>query len=279
MNHLVSLLAKPTEGDKDFVQRWMRHFPTVQRLSFKTSILAVDQYTEVTDELIDKLPELRYVCSATTGHTHLKFTPNKRGIRTITLRGETEFLSTITSVGEYTIYLLHKLARFALKHPTKLFNKDVAIIGYGRVGKYVGSICRAMGMKVKTFDKGNNRHYLKSLFRDSDVISIHLSENDSTKGMISKELIALVKPTCLFINTARASIVDEKALFEAVLKDKIGGVGTDVLGVNSPLKIDHKKIIHSPHIAGRCLEDRIATDEFILNKLLTTINGINIISR
>ena len=122
-------------------------------------------------------------------------------------------------------------------------------------------------MQVKYFDKEHNRHYLKSIFRYSDFVSLHLSENSTTVGMINKMYLSLMRPSAFLINTARSSIVDERHLRKMVLDNEIAGVASDVTPMESPLNMAHPKIILTRHIGGRCLDDRIATDRFILSLL------------
>ncbi len=259
-------LGRPTKGDISFYHRWEK-VGTVSTQEKDPTIIVTDQYTDITDETVDLYPNVKYICSPTTGHTHLKISPFKYNIKLITLREEPEFMKSITSVSEFTIHLLLRCARELSDPPLKLSGKSIGIIGEGRVGTQVGAICEAMGMNVKYFDRQHNKHYLKSIFRYSDFISIHLSENLLTRNLINKMYIDLMRPGSFFINTARPSIVNELALYEAIKEKRIKGVASDVSEPNSPLNCSHPRIILTSHIGGRCLDDRIATDNFIIDKL------------
>ncbi len=267
-------LGTKTPGDGHFLSRW-ETVGTVSQYERDPDILVVDQYQVVNDQLLDKFPNLKYVCSATTGHTHLQFNATKRNITLITLRDEKVFMKSITSVSEFTMYLILKCARELPVSPVKLSGKSIGILGKGRVGSHVGAICEAMGMQVKYFDKEHNRHYLKSLFRYSDFISVHLSENENTIGLVNHMYLNLMRPTAFLINTARASIVDEAVVRKLILMDKIGGYASDVTPLNSPANLYHPKIILTGHIGGRCLDDRIATDKFIIKKTQEKIKSLS----
>lgn len=260
-------LGTPTPNDANYYFRW-EVLGSVSQTETDPDVIVTDQYTVIDHHFMSQFKNVEYVCSPTTGHTHLKFSPKRHNVTLITLRGEKEFMRSITSVAEYTMYLILKCAREMASSPLKLSGKTIGIIGKGRVGTQVGAICEAMGMNVSYFDKGHNRHYLKSIFRYSDFISIHLSEDLTTKGFVSRMYIELMRDNAFLINTARSSIVDEGAVRDVILSNSIGGYASDVTSLTSPINIRHPKVFISDHIGGRCLEDRISTDQFIVDKLI-----------
>lgn len=95
---------------------------------------------------------------------------------------------------------------------------------------------------------------LNEVMKQSDIISIHARLLPETQGLVGAEQISLMKPTALFINTARGALVDEEALTKALQEDKIRGAALDVFSVE-PLPEDHPlrklpNVIITPHIAG-----------------------------
>ena len=105
----------------------------------------------------------------------------------------------------------------------------------------------------------------------ADFISVHLDENPTTRWLVSKELIYSMKRSAFLINTSRGSVINERALMRSLIKGKIAGAAIDVRSHNIYLNEKVPNLIISEHIAGRCLEDRISTDEFIIEKLKTEV--------
>ena len=270
---IVLNLAKPTINDPNFYKRWEVFGKVYKSLDLskpdveKAEILVVDQYTEVDLQHIKLLPNLKFIASATTGHSHLKFNPDDHSFKLVTLRGDTYFLEKITSVAEYTTLLMLRCARELSPNPFKLSGKRIGVIGNGRIGSQVATICEAMRMKVSTYDKANNTYDLMNIFSESDFISIHLEENEETKNMIGWSLIKSMKKTAYLINTARGSIINEVALMDALSKGKIGGAALDVVERKVFINEHLPNLILTDHVAGRCLEDRIETDNHIIQKI------------
>lgn len=124
-----------------------------------------------------------------------------------------------------------------------LLGKTLGVVGVGMIGKEVIARARAFGLKIKAWSRSLTPEKaaelgveyvakLADLVPACDVISVHLAQTPETKGLISKDLIAAMKPGAIFINTARAGVVDPAALAEAVKAKKIR-VGTDVFA-NEP---------------------------------------------
>lgn len=120
-----------------------------------------------------------------------------------------------------------------------LKNKTLGIIGYGSIGRRVGNICKAFGMNILLYDPyvsevdvngvGQKKVDLETLLRNSDFVSCHLKVAPSTRGLMSAEKFAMMKPTAYFINSSRAAVVDEEALIAAIREGRIAGAGLDVL--------------------------------------------------
>jgi D-3-phosphoglycerate dehydrogenase len=258
-------LGRRTKGDDDFYYRWAKEGFTVDMdLHEKVKYLVVDQYTKMPD--ISQLHHLEYIISPTTGHTHLQNIPEY--IKLITLRGEIDFLETITSVAEHTIHLILKLAK-ERDVPFKVAKGLIGIVGMGRVGKQVCTMVKGLRMDVRGYDKGLPLGHLEDIFKTSDMVTIHLSENSTTKGLIDRKLIWSMKPGAVLINTSRASICDNKAIYDACKMRRISAA-CDVWDYWQGHALDN--LLITPHIGGRSLGDRIATDEFIIKKTLVASN-------
>jgi D-3-phosphoglycerate dehydrogenase len=126
----------------------------------------------------------------------------------------------------------------------QLTGKTLGLIGFGGIAAEVARIAAGSGMKViawnRTPKKSEGVEFveLATLLRQSHVISIHLLLNDETRGMISREKIAGMRPGVILINTARGAIVDEAAMIEALKSGHIRHAGLDVYNIE-PLPRDH----------------------------------------
>jgi D-3-phosphoglycerate dehydrogenase len=126
----------------------------------------------------------------------------------------------------------------------QLTGKTLGLIGFGGIAAETARIAAGSGMRVTAWNRtpksaaGVEFVNLDALLAQSDVISLHLLLNDETRGFVSRGHIAKMKPGVLFINTARAAIVDEPAMIEALKSGHIRHAGLDVFNVE-PLPSDH----------------------------------------
>src|SRR4051794_30573330 len=155
----------------------------------------------------------------------------------------------------------------------ELHDKTLGIIGLGTIGKKVARLARAFGMRVQYFDiarlnedeadtLGVRFRLMRELIRTSDVISLHVPLNDSTRHMIGAEELALMKPTAIIINTSRGPVMDETALHATLSAGKIFGAGLDVFAQepppsNNPLfRLDN--VVLTAHFAGPTWDNHVA---------------------
>ena len=126
----------------------------------------------------------------------------------------------------------------------QLTGKTLGLIGFGGIAAEVARIASGSGMKVIAWNRSPKSHPsveftdLDTVLARSDVVSLHLLLNDETRGMITRERIAKMKPGVIFVNTARAAIVDEAAMIEALKSGHIRHAGLDVFNTE-PLPADH----------------------------------------
>jgi phosphoglycerate dehydrogenase-like enzyme len=129
-----------------------------------------------------------------------------------------------------------------------LRGKTLGVLGLGKLGSQAAAIGLAFGMRVIAWSQnltdaraancGVVRVDKDSLFRESDIITIHLLLGDRTRGLVGAPELALMKPTAYLVNTSRGPIVDEGALVQALTDRAIAGAGIDVYDVE-PLPVDH----------------------------------------
>ena len=152
---------------------------------------------------------------------------------------------------------------------TDLYGKTACLLGYGKIARSMAKMCRGFGMNLVSYDpfvaaadmaaEGVEKAAsLEDLVTRADVLSIHTVLNPDTRGIISKKLIAMMKPTAIVVNVSRGPIVDEAALKEAYVAKRIGGIGFDVFGKEPIMRgkghifesiMDDEQVILTPHLA------------------------------
>lgn len=150
----------------------------------------------------------------------------------------------------------------------ELEGKTIGIIGFGRIGQAEGRIAKAFGMKVLANDIYPNdsgraiAEYvdLDTLYKNSDVISLHCNLTEENKGMICKESISKMKDGVFIINNARGQLINEDDLASALNSGKVGAAGLDVVSTE-PIRTDNpllnaKNCIITPHISWAPMESR-----------------------
>ena len=126
----------------------------------------------------------------------------------------------------------------------QLSGKTLGLIGFGGIAAETARIAGGSGMRVIAWNRSPKTHRgvdfvdLDTLLVDSDVVSLHLLLNDDTRGFVTRRHIASMKPGVIFVNTARAALVDETAMIEALKSGHIRHAGLDVFNTE-PLPADH----------------------------------------
>jgi glyoxylate reductase len=159
---------------------------------------------------------------------------------------------------------------------TRLFDKTLGIVGMGTVGTDVAVKARACGMRIlytkrnrlgpaEEFALGAEYRSLVDLFRESDFVAVTATMTKDTVGMVDADLIAMMKPSAILINTSRGPVVDEAALEQALVDGRIRGAGLDVYHAEIPEAdvpgpSDRMKtlpnVVLTPHIGTAARETR-----------------------
>ncbi len=144
----------------------------------------------------------------------------------------------------------------------ELAGKTLGILGLGRIGSRIAAFGRLLGMRVLAWGPtltperaaASEATYvpLEMVFRQSDVVSLHLRLSEQSRGLITADLLALMKPTAYLVNTARGPLVDEAALVTALRERRIAGAALDVYDVE-PLPAGHplltlENVVLTPHL-------------------------------
>jgi D-3-phosphoglycerate dehydrogenase len=185
------------------------------------------------------------------------------------------------SVAEQALFMMLTLAKRAVemhalvkdgqwatrlgKLPYDLFGKTVLIVGFGRIGTRTATRCLAMEMNVAVYDPYKSAAEIKAAGCEpvadldaalprADFVSVHCPKTPETVGMFNATRLKRMKPTAYLINTARGGIVEEAALYDALVSGKLAGAGLDVFEQEPPSSghslFELPNIIIAPHVAG-----------------------------
>lgn len=169
---------------------------------------------------------------------------------------------------------------------TELQGKTLGLIGYGRISREVEKMANAFGMKILV----HSRHAeecaygtltdLDTLLSGSDVVSLHTSLTDETRGMINAERLAKMKDSAWLINTARGAMVVESDLADALHKGRIAAAAVDVLSKEPPLPdnplLTAPNCIITPHISWASRESRIRLLNVLVDNIRSFLDGGNL---
>jgi len=234
-------------------------------------IVAMRERTGFSKKVIDALPNLKLLI--TTGMRNASIDTEAAKARGVTVSGTGTFGNPTSGVAiglmlELTRRIGYENARLHAGAPWQttigldLDGMTLGILGLGKLGARTANIAKALGMKVlawsqnltadKCREAGVDYATKEELFRQSDVITIHVVLSVRTRGLIGAAELALMKPTAFLINTSRGPIVDEAALISTLQQHKIAGAGLDVFDVE-PLPLDHPfrkmdNVVITPHL-------------------------------
>jgi glyoxylate reductase len=169
----------------------------------------------------------------------------------------------------------------------EVYGKTLGLIGLGRIGRAVAKRARGFDMKILYTDRtrireaedalGAEYRSLKELLQESDFVSLHVSLNDDTRGLMGPREFSLMKPSAVLINTARGPIVDHQALYDALKNGRIAYAALDVTDPE-PLPPDDKllslpNIIILPHIASATGATRTKMCMMAIENLVAGLKG------
>lgn len=213
-------------------------------------ILSTFIYSHITDEVLERLPNLKLIATRSTGYDHIDVeAAKKRGIAVANVPSYGE-----NTVAEHTFALILALSRkmYPAIIRTRDFDfstgglrgwdlkgKTLGIIGMGHIGTHVARVARGFEMIVLGFDPKVSTEEARTqgvalvpferLIRESDVITLHCPYNQHTHHLLNREAFTQMKDGVYIINTARGGLIDTKALLEALETKKVAGAGLDVL--------------------------------------------------
>ncbi|HIQ04384.1 MAG TPA: hypothetical protein EYH31_01665 [Anaerolineae bacterium] len=186
---------------------------------------------------------------------------------------------------EHGWYVGDEIPYFHFRGP-ELAGRTLGLVGCGSIGRELARRAQALGMNVLGYDPYLTQDDLGSLLRltaldemlaEADFLSLHVPVTDKTQRMISATELSQMKPTAYLINTARAAVVDEKALYDALQKRRIAGAALDVfweepLPTDSPwLELDN--VLLTPHVAGAADDVKAHHSAMVVEDVRTLLSG------
>lgn len=165
----------------------------------------------------------------------------------------------------------------------ELYEKKIAIIGYGSIGQKVGNIAKAFGMEVLPYSRSHKEMKLDEILKKADIVTIHCPLNKESEKMCNRQFFEKMKKGSLFINTSRGGVVDEEDLAWALNNDVIGYAAVDVIDKEPMLPecplLKAKNITITPHAAWAPLETRTRLIKIVSKNLQKWVAGtpINVI--
>lgn len=168
----------------------------------------------------------------------------------------------------------------------ELAGKTFGVVGFGRIGRKVAEIARALGMQILAASPKREElpvyenfewATLEELLMASDVVSLHCPLTPGTRGLISAQRLALMKPTAFLLNTSRGPLVDDQALASALNQGRLAGAAIDVLPAEPPpaghLLFSARNCIVTPHMAWATREARMRCMKTVVENIMAFLDG------
>ena len=233
---------------------------------------------KLSGELINCSKNLKIISRHGVGYDNIDLTASKEKNITLAITATANAIA----VAEHVLFMLLNIAkrksmyddsvksgnfsnRNKLPKTIEIWNKNILIAGFGRIGQCLIKRCKGFEMNVFVYDPFVSKEVIESLggkkvenledsIKNMDAVSLHVPLNDKTKNLINYNLLKTMKKNCIIINAARGGVINEIDLDRALNENLIFGAGLDVFekeppDQNNPL-LKNKKVFLSPHTAA-----------------------------
>ncbi len=250
---------------------------------------------KLSGELINCSKNLKIISRHGVGYDNIDLTASKEKNITLAITATANAIA----VAEHVLFMLLNIAkrksmyddsvksgnfsnRNKLPKTIEIWNKNILIAGFGRIGQCLIKRCKGFEMNVFVYDPFVSKEVVESLggkkvenledsIKNMDAVSLHVPLNDKTKNLINYNLLRTMKKNCIIINAARGGVINETDLDRALNENLIFGAGLDVFekeppDQNNPL-LKNKKVFLSPHTAA-------FTEECMVRMAKETIQNI-----
>jgi len=251
---------------------------------------AITALEVIDDSILSHLPNLKVISKFGVGLDMIDLHALKKYGVKLDWSGGVNKRSVSELVVSFAIALLHR-AVFANSEVKKgkwyqpkgfqLSNCTFGIIGFGHIGKDLVKLLKPFDCKILAHDIRNFKEFYKKnkvksvgieeLIKKSDVVTLHLPLNESTKNFMNEERLQMLKSNAILINLARGGLIDEDVLKKMVLEKRIAGAALDVFEIEPPIDkelLTMDNVLITPHIGG-------STEEAILAMGMAAIDGLD----
>ena len=264
--------------------------------------IVITNKTPITKDIIDCLPNLKFIALMSTGYNIVDYVYLKeKGIPVSNIPSY-----STDAVSQLVLSFILELAMNVGLHSqsvksgewsacedfcywkaplTELTGKSLGIFGLGKIGRAVAEKAKAFGMNIIAYTHrihGDEPDYielvsLEDMLTRSDIVTMHCPLTPETEGIVNNDFIAKMKDGAYFINTSRGTVVNEKALADALNSGKLAGAGLDVLSTEPPAAdnplLSAKNCFITPHIAWAAFETRERLAGILKENISAFING------
>lgn len=287
-------------GEVTFYERTESEEEAIKRIADNQIVLV--NKVPITERILRACPSVRLICVMATGYNVVDCEAcAKCGIPVTNVP-----TYGTAAVAQFTMGLLLELCHqiglhdqsvhngdwitsktfcYWLTSQMELAGKTIGIIGFGRIGRAVGKLAKAFGMRVIAWNRSQCKEGceigryvdLDTLLTQSDVVSLHCPQTPDTTKLINASTIAKMKDSAILINTARGGLLDEDAVAQALRDGKLRGAAVDVvsqepMAANSPLLTAPNCII-TPHIAWAPVESRQRLLDCVVENIRCFLDG------
>ena len=249
----------------------------------------------VSDYVLKRCPKLKAISRYGAGYDRVDVkTAKEQGVKVANTPG-----ANAQAVAELSFAMLMSLARkitylhqetisgkWVRSTGIELFGKTLGVIGLGAIGKKVAACAKGFNMQVLAYDPYIDEDYCKengilsadfnTVIKNADFISLHLPLTESTWHLINSDVIAAMKPTAIVVNASRGGIVDEAAAYQALVSNRLGGLGLDAFEHEppeaSPL-FSLPNVIATPHAGAHTSEATAAMADMAVENLICMLQG------
>jgi D-3-phosphoglycerate dehydrogenase len=262
----------------------------IKRIGPASIVINIRAHAHFSDAVFAGCPRLKMVSVWGTGVDNFDLAAaGRRGLTICNTPGVNAFavaehaIALMLAVGRRIPRIDHEMrqGKWPREQLVQCLGKTLGVFGTGKIGARVIEIARALGMTVLAYSaRGDAAHVTslgakpvskETLLRESDFISLNLRLEPETRGFLSRRDLALVKKSCILINTGRGALVEREALVDALSTGKLAGAGLDVFH-EEPIKPDDPllampHVVVSPHHAGQ-------TPEVVRDGLLAAVKNV-----